>query len=442
MLSRTMTAGVLQRARAAVMRSDGTRKFAADSLWAALDSLGARGLALLAMMLAARMLGASEFGKLAAVLGTAQLVAGLLADSMRYTAATQIAASGGAVRGARSAIVTLVIWATAATATVCALGMLLSASLLARLVFTSASLEPALRVAALFLFCEALGGLAQGILTGFRHFRTLAYTGLARGLLVLPLVAWLAGSGMVSALWAFVIASAASVLIRAATIGATLKSQHLSAFAPVTRRELAVLWRVSVPGLMVSLITVPVNWLGIIMLVRSPGGYGEMGVLGAANQWFSMLLFIPSVLSTVTLPIFSQRHASGEPGSMRRVLKVSVRLSLLAAVPPALAIAAASPWLMGLYGADFARGWPALALVALAAIAASTLNMLLNALGASGRMFHVLTSQLLWALAYLLSAYLLLRAGLGASAIAAAMLIGSVCRLTLAVYWTRRLEQC
>jgi len=167
-----------------------------------------------------------------------------------------------------------------------------------------------------------------------------------------------------------------------------------------------------------------------------------MGVLGAANQWFSMLLFIPSVLSTVTLPIFSQRHASGEPGSMRRVLKVSVRLSLLAAVPPALAIAAASPWLMGLYGADFARGWPALALVALAAIAASTLNMLLNALGASGRMFHVLTSQLLWALAYLLSAYLLLRAGLGASAIAAAMLIGSVCRLTLAVYWTRRLEQC
>jgi O-antigen/teichoic acid export membrane protein len=203
-----------------------------------------------------------------------------------------------------------------------------------------------------------------------------------------------------------------------------------------------VLWRVSVPGLMVSLITVPVNWLGIIMLVRSPGGYGEMGVLGAANQWFSMLLFIPSVLSTVTLPIFSQRHASGEPGSMRRVLKVSVRLSLLAAVPPALAIAAASPWLMGLYGADFARGWPALALVALAAIAASTLNMLLNALGASGRMFHVLTSQLLWALAYLLSAYLLLRAGLGASAIAAAMLIGSVCRLTLAVYWTRRLEQC
>jgi len=437
-----MTAGVLQRARAAVMRSEGTRKFAADSAWAALDSLGARGLALLAMMLAARALGASEFGKLAAVLGTAQLVAGLLADSMRYTAATQIAAAGGAASGVRSAIVTVVIWATTATAALCALGMLLSAPLLASLVFKSASLAPALRVAALFLFCEALGGLTQGILTGFRHFRTLAYTGVARGVLVLPLVAWLAGSGLTSALWAFVIASAASFLVRAATIGTTLRSQQLSALAPVTRAELGVLWRVSLPGLMVSLITVPVNWLGMIMLVRSPGGYGEMGVLGAANQWFSMLLFIPGVLSTVTLPMFSQRYASGESASLRRVLQMSVRLSLLAAVPPALVIALASPWLMGLYGADFVRGWPALALVALAAITSSTLNMLLNALAASGRMGHVLASQLLWALTYLLSAYLLLRAGLGASAIAAAMLIGSVCRLTLALRWTRRLPPC
>jgi O-antigen/teichoic acid export membrane protein len=193
---------------------------------------------------------------------------------------------------------------------------------------------------------------------------------------------------------------------------------------------------------MVSLITVPVNWLGMIMLVRSPGGYGEMGVLGAANQWFSMLLFIPGVLSTVTLPIFSQRYASGASASLRRVLQMSVRLSLLAAVPPALVIALASPWLMGLYGTDFVRGWPALALVALTAVTSSTLNMLLNALAASGRMGHVLASQLLWALTYLLSAYLLLRAGFGASAIAAAMLIGSVCRLTLALRWTRRLPPC
>ncbi|HVN44309.1 MAG TPA: oligosaccharide flippase family protein [Steroidobacteraceae bacterium] len=437
-LARTMSAGVLQRARAAVLRSDGTRKLAADTMWVALDSLGARGLALLAMMLAARLLGVREFGELAAVLGTATLVAGLLADSMRYTAATQIAASTGATRAVRSGIVTLVIWATAAAAMLCALGMLLCAPLLARRVFAAASLEPALRVAALFLLCEALGGLAQGILTGFRFFRTLAATGLARGLLALPLVA-VYGTSTVSALWAFVLASAAALVIRAAAIGATLRSQGLSARAPITAAELAVLWRVSVPGLMASLITVPVNWLAMVMLVRSPGGYAQMGVLGAANQWFSVLLFIPSILTTVTLPLFSQRYASGDTESLRRALGYSLRMSLLAAAPPALVVAAASPWIMAFYGPEFVRGWPALALVAVAAITSSMINMLLNLLGAAGGMFRVLASQLCWGVAYLLSAYVLLGQGLGAAAIAAAMLLGSVCRLAFGAYWVRRI---
>ena len=69
MLAKSMTAGVLQRARAAVLTSDGARKFAADSVWAALEALGARGLGVAAMMLAARLLGTSNFGALAAVLG-------------------------------------------------------------------------------------------------------------------------------------------------------------------------------------------------------------------------------------------------------------------------------------------------------------------------------------------------------------------------------------
>jgi hypothetical protein len=67
------------------------------------------------------------------------------------------------------------------------------------------------------------------------------------------------------------------------------------------------------------------------------------------------------------------------------------------------------------------------------------LNMLLNLLGAAGRVFHVLATQALWAVAYLASAYVLLQLSFGASAIAAAMLIGSVCRLALSGYWARQI---
>jgi O-antigen/teichoic acid export membrane protein len=439
--ARNLDPSVLQRVFAVIGRSELARRFAADSAWAAIDSLGARGLGLLAMLLAARLLGAQDFGELAAVLGSATLVAGLLADSMRYTAATQIAGALGKERTARSGIITVVIWTTVIAASICATAMFLGAALLARNVFAASSLTIAVRVAALFLFCEALGGLEQGILVGFRQFRTLAWTGLMRGALLPPLVLIVGHHGNISVMWAFVAASALAAVIRAMAIAMTLKSQQLTAVAPIARAELAMLWRISFPGLMVSLITVPVNWLGIMLLVHTPHGYSQMGVLGAANQWFSILMFIPGVLSTVTLPLLSERYASGESESLRRALRLGLRTSLIAAAPPALVVAGASPWLMSLYGADFASGWPTLALVAAAAGTSAMLNMLLNLLGAAGRVFHVLATQALWALVYLSSAYGLLQLSFGASAIAAAMLLGSLCRLALSGYWARQLTE-
>jgi O-antigen/teichoic acid export membrane protein len=207
----------------------------------------------------------------------------------------------------------------------------------------------------------------------------------------------------------------------------------------VSRTEFGILGRIALPSLLVSLITLPVNWLGMVLLVHAPHGFAEMGLLGAANQWLSMLMFIPGILSTVTLPLLSETYASGETRSLRSALRIGMRTSLMAAAPPALLVAAASPWLIGLYGPEFARGWPVLALVAITAATSATLNMLLNLLAAAGRMFHVLASQMLWAVAYLASAYGLLQLSFGASAIAAAMLIGSLCRLALGGYWVRRI---
>ncbi len=442
MHARLISAGVLQRARASLGGAGFGRRAAADSVWAALDALGGRGLAVLAMMLAAHLLGPVEFGKLAAVLGTATLVSGLLADSMRYTAATQIAAAAGSDRARCSGAVTVVLWTTTIAAAICGLVMLMGAPRLAHSVFAAADVTAALEVSALYLFLEALGGVSQGILTGFRQFRALAFAGFARGALLPPLVLLMGRGGPVSVLWAFVAASAAALLARGITIGTSLRTRGLSALAPVQRAELAMLWRVSVPGLMVSLLTVPVNWLGMMLLVHSPGGYAEMGVLGAANQWFSVLLFIPGILSVVTLPHFSQHHAQGETATLRRALQLGVRLSLLAAVPPALLVAAASPWLMEFYGSGFVHGWPALALVAITAITSATLNMVLNLLGVSGHMFHVLATQVLWAVAYLTSAWLFLRLGWGAGAIAAAMLVGSLCRLAVSAYAAERVMRC
>ena len=46
-------------------------------------------------------------------------------------------------------------------------------------------------------------------------------------------------------------------------------------------------------------------WLANAVLAHQPGGYGELGLFNAANQWRLALLLLPSVLIRVALPLMA-----------------------------------------------------------------------------------------------------------------------------------------
>jgi len=426
--------------RAANKNNHGTlgRRLAANGTWAALEALGSRGLLLVAMMLAARMLGAKDFGALAAVQGTVTLIAAIVTEGLRFTAATQIARAAHAETQARSRIVTLVVWTATAAAILMAGTMLASAPLLAKHVFAAPALTDELRIASLVLLLEALSGLQQGILSGFQSFKALAIAGIARGIVLLPLVAWGAEvAGAPGILWAIAAAAFVGLILRGVSIARLLKRENVSMTLRPSAAEYSMLWKVTLPGSLMTILWVPVNWLGMVMLVRTPNGYVEMGVLGAANQWLSVLLFLPNVLSSVTLPLFSEKHATETESALRSAARFAMRTSLLTTVPPALLIALASPWIMSFYGPDFSGRWPTLVLVCFTAATYATLNLTQNMLAAAGRMFDNLLTQAVWAVTFLGCAHFLLEASFGANALAGAMLAGSVAKMFVSLQRAR-----
>ena len=71
-----------------------------------------------------------------------------------------------------------------------------------------------------------------------------------------------------------------------------------------------------------------------------PGGYGELGIFNAANQWRNLVLFVPASLAQVVLPILANLQALGNQRRyvLARWLNAAVNVSagIAVAVPVAL----------------------------------------------------------------------------------------------------------
>jgi O-antigen/teichoic acid export membrane protein len=156
-------------------------------------------------------------------------------------------------------------------------------------------------------------------------------------------------------------------------------------------------------------------------------------LLGAANQWFAALLFLPNVLGFAVLPHLSAADRAGEV-RLRATADLALHASVLGSAALAAVVIVASPWIMGLYGEEYRSAWPALAWLAAATVPAAAFGIVGNVLTVTGRWRPLLGAQAVWAGCYLACAAAGVWAGLGATALGLAMFAGNVARLL----WSRR----
>ena len=191
----------------------------------------------------------------------------------------------------------------------------------------------------------------------------------------------------------------------------------------ITKDEWRLLWHFSFPAIMAGIMSGPVIWVGATLLVNQPGGYAEMAIFSAANQWFSALLFLPGVVTTALLPMFCDFASQGDKSQVERSLTASTKIIALVLVPMSLLAIIASPLIMRLYGPEYSQGWPVLVVIVLAAMAAAILNLYGNLLAAFNRMWTNLTTNIVWAIVYLAASSILLHYQFGALALAYGILL-------------------
>lgn len=118
-------------------------------------------------------------------------------------------------------------------------------------------------------------------------------------------------------------------------------------------------FRVSLPLLLITGIQELLNQMQVILL----GAFAEAraaGLFAAAWRLASLISFGLSALGVVCGPLIASAYHRSDFRELGRVAGLAARIALAFAVPSAIVIALAGPWLLGLFGTEFRAAYPAL----------------------------------------------------------------------------------
>jgi EPS I polysaccharide export inner membrane protein EpsE len=406
--------------------------------WNGVSAVFARGFPVLGMLIAARLLGREAFGELGIVYQTATTLQVFAILGLGTTATTFVASWLQAEPERVPRVMVLCYGFTALTGGLFAIGFVVGSDWIAARVLSTPALADELRLAGVLAFLAALSAVQSGMLIGFKAFRDMAIANFFGGVATATLLAVGAyHAGVAGALYGFGIALSLRMLLNYLLIRRAMRRHGLRMRPSLPRAELPLLWRFSLPSVLTMALWTLATWSASALLVRQPNGLAEMGLLAAANQWFSALMFVPGVLTQVLLPTYAERLAGARPGEAGKLALRSALVILLGAVPIVALLMAFSPWIATLYGPEFASGGAVFAVVFLAAGVMAPYGALTNYLVARQRMWTRLAISLVWTVALLAGAAILVERG--AIGVASATLIAYAIRVAVTYVYARRL---
>jgi O-antigen/teichoic acid export membrane protein len=410
-----------QRVQTALPKGSLRARFAHGAFWMMAGAALAQGLTLAANYLAARLLGKDVFGELGMIQSTVGMLGTFAGMGLGMTAMKHVAELRGSDRARAGRIIGMAAAVSWLTGAAMAAGVLVFADPLAAQI-KAPHLADELRIGCLLVLLSAVNGAQLGALSGLEAFKAVAQLNTLRGLATFPLLAggvWL--DGLRGAVWGLTAAAA----LTCAVSYFILRRQMLGAGVKVSlrgwRSEAGVLWRFSLPALVSSLLFGPMDWVVSAILVQRPGGYGELGMLTAARQWQAIMLYLPNLLSQITLPILANLWGEGRLPQYRRMLMMNTWLLAAAALVVAVPVGCLSPHLMAAYGSGFGGGWLTLVLICVLAVFWAANMVVGQAIWASGKAGAGMLFAAVRATSLVLAAWLL--APWGATGLALAYVI-------------------
>jgi O-antigen/teichoic acid export membrane protein len=407
--------------------SDVGSRLARGVFWSMAGSVISRGMMLCATVLVARMLGKTVYGELGMIQSTVGMFGVFAGFGLGMTATKHVAEFRQSDPERAGRIIGISGLFAMGTGGVMALGVLVFAPWLAEHTINAPHLAGVLRIGALILFINALNGAQTGALSGFEAFKSIAHVNLFVGLISFPvLVCGTYFGGLTGAVWALAVNLCFNWLLNHIALRKEAQRYRVPFSLRNCCQEWSVLWKFSLPAALSGALVGPVNWACGALLVNQTGGYGEMGIFSAANQWRIAILFIPSMLGQVILPLLSNLSGESAERQYKKVLVLNVCLNFCIALAIVLPLTLFADFIMDAYGPDFDKGANVLRVLSFSAVLVAVNSVVGQAIISKGKMWMGFTFNALWAITLLVVGIVLLHKGYGALGLAYATFIAYV----------------
>lgn len=290
-----------------------------------------------------------------------------------------------------------------------------------------------LRIGAVVLLFSALNGAQTGALAGFESFKTIARVNLWVGLVSFPIIFFATYfGGLRGAVYALAINMGFNWLLNHLALRGEARRFNVPISISGCVNEWPTLLRFSLPAALSGFMVTPVLWMCNVMMVNQPGGYGQMALFDAANQWRTSVLFIPAMVGRIVLPMLSSLNSLNDQSNYRKVIKYNIQANGFIALLIAVPVIMVSPWIMKSYGNGFESGNYVLVFLILTAVLMSITSVIGQAIVSKGRVWVGLSFNAMWAATLISLSYVLLNRGYGALGLAMASffsyIIHSLCQ--------------
>jgi O-antigen/teichoic acid export membrane protein len=413
------------------------RSAARGMAWSLVGAVSSRGLALLTSVIAARFLGRTVFGELGIVQSTTNMF-GTFGQLGGLTAVKHVAEfrKSDPERAGRVIAMSIV----AATVSGSAIGLLMiAASPWVARSLAAPQLQVAIATSALALLLILVNEAQDGVLSGFEAFKRRSAIQVAIAITSFPMVVLgVYFFGLIGAIWGLIASQSLQALLNSWIIRKEASLAGISVRWREAGKEIGILASFGLPTICSGAFYVPAMWLANMILVNTRDGYAEMGIFNAADRWRTAILFLPSLVGSVTLPMLARLRGEAATERYHNLLRTNIKLSTLASFGVAAPVALLAPWIMGRFGPGFAEGSWVLVTLCLTSVAFSAYWIIGQSLVSRGHVWTIFRFNLGWAAMLLTSGWLL--RGYGAQGLALAYLLADSARLAASLIYANRMR--
>ena len=422
-----------------ILTSDVIKRLASGAIWSFTGTAIAKLIVLIASIFCARILGKELFGEFGMVRSTINMFVVLGSAGLGITATKYIAEYRYTQKERVASIYLLTTVFAVVTGLIVTIAILLLADYLAVESLQSPHLTSSLKCGALLLFVTVINASQTGVLSGLENFKSIAINTFIGS--VCESFFMLIGAyyyGVFGAVLGFGLGFIAIYIANVISIKKAFKRMDLVVkWNRLNIKDLKVLYKFSLPALLSSIIIPPVYWVIRMMLVNK-NGYGELAIYEAADQWKVIILFIPTAVSQIILPILSSLVKTDQT-KYWKVLKINILVNAFVALAMVGLVICFSQYIMAAYGSNFENTMP-LMILSISTVFTAVGNVVGLAIASKSQMWLGFLFNIVWGIVLVVSAYYLIEKGYGSVGVALSILLAYVIHSFIQIIYLKRLR--